>query len=63
MKSGNSNLNRAVRILDELSRDISAARLRATLDQKLGRETPPAVKKLAALPYPPKPKETRHGND
>ena len=61
--SRDSKFKSAVRFLDGLTRDISAARLRVTLDQKLGRETPPAVKKLAALPYPPKPKETRHGND
>lgn len=40
-------------ILDKLRRDISAARLRVSLDKRLGRETPEAVKKLASLPEPP----------
>lgn len=45
--------HRAAEFLDGLRRDISAARLRVTLDEKLGRDTPAAVKKLAALPEPP----------
>lgn len=43
----------AAEFIEGLRRDISAARLRVTLDGKLGRATPPAVKKLAALPEPP----------
>lgn len=45
--------NEAAEFLEELGRDISAARLRVTLDGKLGRETPAPVKKLASLPDPP----------
>lgn len=45
--------NQAAEFLDGLRRDISAARLRVTLDEKLGRDTPLPVKKLAALPEPP----------
>lgn len=45
--------SQAAEFLDGLRRDISAARLRVTLDEKLGHETPAAVKKLAALPEPP----------
>lgn len=43
----------AAEFIEGLRRDISAARLRVTLDGKLGRATPPAVKKLASLPEPP----------
>lgn len=43
----------AAEFIEGLRRDISAARLRVTLDEKLGRATPPAVKKLASLPEPP----------
>lgn len=43
----------AAEFLAELGRDISAARLRVSLDGKLGRETPASVKKLASLPDPP----------
>lgn len=43
----------AAEFLAELGRDISAARLRVSLDGKLGRETPAPVKKLASLPDPP----------
>lgn len=45
--------HQAAEFLDGLRRDISAARLRVTLDHKLGRETPRSVKTLAALPEPP----------
>lgn len=45
--------NEAAEFLAELGRDISAARLRVTIDGKLGRETPAPVKKLASLPDPP----------
>ncbi|WP_104101206.1 hypothetical protein [Arthrobacter sp. 08Y14] len=45
--------NEAAEFLNKLLRDISAARLRVTLDGKLGRETPAPVKKLASLPDPP----------
>ncbi|MFJ7750698.1 hypothetical protein ACIQXM_12170 [Arthrobacter sp. NPDC097144] len=45
--------NEAAEFLAELGRDISAARLRVSLDGKLGRETPAPVKKLASLPDPP----------
>lgn len=45
--------NQAAEFLAGLRRDISAARLRVTLDEKLGRDTPLPVKKLAALPEPP----------
>ena len=43
----------AAEFLAELGRDISAARLRVSLDGKLGRETPAPVRKLASLPDPP----------
>ena len=39
--------------LNKLRVDISAARLRVSLDEKLGRETPPSVVKLSKLPEPP----------
>ncbi len=45
--------NEAAAFLAGLGRDISAARLRVTIDRKLGRETPAPVKKLASLPDPP----------
>lgn len=43
----------AAEFMERLRRDISAARLRVSLDKKLGRVTPASVRKLASLPEPP----------
>lgn len=53
--------HQASEFLEGLRRDISAARLRVSLDRKLGRDTPQSVKKLAALPDPPVISDTDDG--
>lgn len=53
MTARNLSRREAAKLLEELRRDISAARLRVTVDGKLGHDTPLSVKKLASLPDPP----------
>lgn len=47
------------RVFESLCREILAARLKVTLDEQLGRETSPMVKRLSRMKLPP----IVHGDD
>ncbi|TYC95857.1 hypothetical protein FQ377_14600 [Arthrobacter echini] len=47
-------------LLETLRGEIFAAEVKVILDQRLGRETSPTVKKLAAVKLPPRARSHRH---